>query len=643
MASLLLIDLSAIFWAKWHSAAGKPIDTAYNYTMARVRQLAQGYDRVAVCCDVGKSFRAEIDSTYKANRPPKDPAALGQVQRVCERLEADAFCILSAPGFEADDVIATTVRWARSLPVPFDVTIAGCDKDLLQLIEPGVRMHNVNTDAFFGPDEVAAKFEVTPDKVRDVLALAGDTSDNIKGIDGVGWKTAAKLVNRFGDLRGIRAALDANPEDVATPALRQSLLDQWSRTDVSTRLVTLTYEVPIDCGTILEDRQVKQLASDMKWDGDEPAEFANNGPSAERVPEARPTPIAPAPAPEAQNDAQLVQRPASQREIAPATPAAPRCGGRRGRDLPLRRGALHQLCIVLRFGRGSGCDGRRPRLRHALRARSVVGEFGRFVAVPLHVTRELLHLSILQNGAAVDRHFVGERHEPRRNVGATPLVEQALPKRGRRHVLGVGVERRADAAKVAEAVHQLRRRLPPNAIDPLDVVRRVTRKRQHVANLVRGDFELGRHFIGTEERVRVDVVHAHAGLDELQQVLVASGDRHVERDRERAGPSHRRRNDVVRFESRGGQDAERVCLQALAHALHLTERRGILGRAIGLVRRVDLGAERLPDVAAHGNAVVALRELAHASHGVVVRGIDGLPRRGVPLRPEDGGQVDEKK
>lgn len=323
MASLLLIDLSAIFWAKWHSAAGRPIDTAYNYTMARVRQLAQGYDRVAVCCDVGKSFRAEIDSTYKANRPPKDPAAIGQVQRVCERLEADAFCILSAPGFEADDVIATATRWARSLPVPFDVTIAGCDKDLLQLIEPGVRMHNVNTDAFFGPDEVAAKFEVTPDKVRDVLALAGDTSDNIKGIDGVGWKTAAKLVNRFGDIRGVRAALDANPEDVATPALRQSLLDQWSRIDVSTRLVTLNYEVPIDCGTILEDRQVKQLASDMKWDGDEPAEFANNGPSAERVPEARPTPIAPAPAPEAQNDAQLVQRPASQREIAPAVPAAP--------------------------------------------------------------------------------------------------------------------------------------------------------------------------------------------------------------------------------------------------------------------------------------------------------------------------------
>lgn len=322
MASLLLIDLSAIFWAKWHSAAGKPIDTAYNYTMGRVRQLAHGYDRVAVCCDVGKSFRAEIDSTYKANRPPKDPAAMGQAQRVVDRLTADAFCVLSSPGFEADDIIATVVRWARSLPVPFDVTIAGCDKDLLQLVEPGVRLHNVNTDAFFGPDEVAAKFEVTPDKVRDVLALAGDTSDNIKGIDGVGWKTAAKLVNRFGDIEGIRAALDANPEDVATPALRQNLLDQWARLDVSKRLVTLNYEAPIDCGAILEDRQVKQIAGDMKWDGDEPAEFDNNGPRAERVPQAPPTPIAPAPEPPQANDAQLVQRPPSHREMVPAPPAA---------------------------------------------------------------------------------------------------------------------------------------------------------------------------------------------------------------------------------------------------------------------------------------------------------------------------------
>src|SRR5215510_13660666 len=98
--SLLLTDLSSIFFWKWHAAAGQPIDTAFEYTVGKVRQLAAGFEKVAICCDTGRSFRYDLNPSYKAKRPPKDEPALAQLARVRQELTAAGFTLIEAQGFE---------------------------------------------------------------------------------------------------------------------------------------------------------------------------------------------------------------------------------------------------------------------------------------------------------------------------------------------------------------------------------------------------------------------------------------------------------------------------------------------------------------------------------------------------------------
>src|SRR3984957_21151003 len=145
-------------------------------------------------------------------------------------------------GFEADDLIATYARHA--VEAGAKVTILSSDKDMMQLVSDGrVMMRDPMTDRPIGEPEVREKFGVGPDKVIDVQALCGDSTDNVPGVPGIGVKTAAELINAYGDLE----TLLARAPEIKQPKRRQSLIDFAEQARVSKRLVTLDDHVPLPC------------------------------------------------------------------------------------------------------------------------------------------------------------------------------------------------------------------------------------------------------------------------------------------------------------------------------------------------------------------------------------------------------------
>ena len=258
MSRILLIDLSSVFYPCWHVRDGKDTNFPYQATIERVRNLAAQHEHVAVCCDSGRSFRKDIAADYKANRPDKDAALIDQLRRVEETLERDGLFVCRAPSFEADDLIATMVRWAREQKQ--EALVASSDKDLLALVGHGVTAYSLTKSVELKEADVVAKLGVKPSQVRDFLALVGDKSDNVAGIKGVGDKRAAELLSQFGSISGIYAALNQTPDKVSTPTIRQALIDGVKTLDTAIKLVTLRDDAPIDCAKVLEPRVAKPLA-----------------------------------------------------------------------------------------------------------------------------------------------------------------------------------------------------------------------------------------------------------------------------------------------------------------------------------------------------------------------------------------------
>jgi DNA polymerase-1 len=143
---------------------------------------------------------------YKATRPAAPPDLSQQMVRVKEVATAWGLHPLELAGFEADDIIATITRQAREAGL--GVVIVSADKDLLQLVTDGVIMYDTMREKVFGRAETIERMGVPPEQVRDLLALMGDSSDNVPGVKGVGQKTAAKLLEDHGSLDGIYAAID---------------------------------------------------------------------------------------------------------------------------------------------------------------------------------------------------------------------------------------------------------------------------------------------------------------------------------------------------------------------------------------------------------------------------------------------------
>jgi len=248
---LYLVDGSAYIFRAYHrlppltNPEGTPVGAVYGYTtmlwkLADDLNKADGPTHLAVILDAGsKSFRNDIYEEYKANRPPPPEDLRPQFPLIRDATRAFSLPCIEEQGFEADDLIASYARAAAEQG--WNVTIVSSDKDLMQLVgtcEKGggkIDMLDTMKNQRIDIDEVVEKFGVPPEKVGDVLALMGDSVDNVPGVYGVGPKTATKLIQDYGDLE---AALAAAPE-MKKSKLQERLIEQAEQARLSKVLVTL--------------------------------------------------------------------------------------------------------------------------------------------------------------------------------------------------------------------------------------------------------------------------------------------------------------------------------------------------------------------------------------------------------------------
>lgn len=246
---LYLVDLSGYVFRAYHAVApltspsGEPTHAVYgtvNMLERLVRQCQPAY--LAVALDAGRdTFRKEIYPEYKAHRPPAPDDLRVQMARVADIVDAFGVPVFRQSGVEADDLIATAVRHARACDLK--VVIVSADKDLMPLVSDTVILWDTMRDRVFGPPEVEERFGVRVDQVRDLLALVGDTSDNVPGVPSVGPKTAKELLDAFGTLDGVFAHLD----DLSKKKkLKETLATHEAQARLSQRLVTLDDTCPIE-------------------------------------------------------------------------------------------------------------------------------------------------------------------------------------------------------------------------------------------------------------------------------------------------------------------------------------------------------------------------------------------------------------
>ena len=256
--NILLIDLSSIAHPLYHLSASDPDQNATSIkTVERVRALASGQPHVGVCVEGGRSFRKDLDASYKSNRPESDAALQHQIALAIDVLRADGFPILQATGMEADDCVATACEKLMEHNAGADraafvesVTIVSADKDLLQLVGAPITIKSLKDGSIIDAAAVEAKFGVRPDQMLDFLALCGDASDNIKGAKGIGAVTAAKLLKQYGSLDAIFKA----PITEFTSGLQDSLIGFRERADTVRALLRLRTDAPIDIEPILKER-----------------------------------------------------------------------------------------------------------------------------------------------------------------------------------------------------------------------------------------------------------------------------------------------------------------------------------------------------------------------------------------------------
>ena len=245
---LCLVDGSGFLFRAFHALPvltrpdGTPVNAVLGFTNMLLKLLDDlQATHVAVIFDSAReSFRNEIFPEYKANRPDPPDELIPQFPLVRDATRAFNVECLEQPGFEADDLIATYARRAQA--DGFDVMIVSSDKDLMQLVSDRVSMFDALKNRKIGPAEVEEKFGVGPERVVDVQALAGDSTDNVPGVPGIGVKTAAQLIQTFGDLD----TLLARASEIKQPKRRQSLIDFAEQARLSRELVRLRDDVPTD-------------------------------------------------------------------------------------------------------------------------------------------------------------------------------------------------------------------------------------------------------------------------------------------------------------------------------------------------------------------------------------------------------------
>ncbi|HHS94149.1 MAG TPA: DNA polymerase I [Rhodobacterales bacterium] len=259
---LHLVDGSAFIFRAYHAlppltrkSDGLPIGAVAGFCNMLFKQVEanKGDDaptHVAVIFDYsGKTFRNDLYPAYKANRPPAPEDLVPQFPLTRDATRAFNIACVEKEGYEADDIIATYARQARE--AGGRVTIISSDKDLMQLVGGGVEMLDAMKNKRIDVEGVEEKFGVGPDRVVDVQALAGDSVDNVPGAPGIGIKTAALLINEYGDLDTLLARAD----EIKQPKRRETLLEKADQIRLSRELVRLVDDVPLDQG--LDDLELK--------------------------------------------------------------------------------------------------------------------------------------------------------------------------------------------------------------------------------------------------------------------------------------------------------------------------------------------------------------------------------------------------
>ena len=246
--TLLLLDSYALAFRMFYAysqnplknSQGEEVSMMHGYWGAVLRILAKHKPtHFAIARDVAhtKTFRHELYPDYKANRGPMPEEMAAQMPLLGESLEASGIPLLSEPGYEADDVMASTAMAA--VEAGFDhVVILSKDKDMSQIVTDKIHLFHLTKGADgidFGPEQVLEKYGLPPEKIRDYLALMGDASDNVPGVPKVGPKTAIQLLNDFGDMDNLYANLDK----ITKKGLHDNLANNREKAFLSRELVTL--------------------------------------------------------------------------------------------------------------------------------------------------------------------------------------------------------------------------------------------------------------------------------------------------------------------------------------------------------------------------------------------------------------------
>ena len=248
-----LIDGSGYIFRAFHAlppltrpSDGLPVGAVHGFCgmlwkLLKESKASEAPTHVAVIFDAGReNFRNAIYPQYKAHRPPAPEELVPQFPLIRDAVKAFNVACIEQEGFEADDLIAT---YARDVVARGgDVTIVSSDKDLMQLVQPGVVMLDGMKAKKIGHDEVIEKFGVPPEKVVDVQSLAGDSVDNVPGVPGIGIKTAAELIKEYGDLD----TLLSRAGEIKQPKRREKLIEFAEQARVSRELVRLKQDVPVE-------------------------------------------------------------------------------------------------------------------------------------------------------------------------------------------------------------------------------------------------------------------------------------------------------------------------------------------------------------------------------------------------------------
>lgn len=268
---LFLIDGHAMFYRSYFAFIRNPLinskgentSAVFGFTNSLMKILSEeNPDYIAVVFDTSEpTFRHKKYKEYKATREKMPDEMRDQYPKILEMVEAFNLPALEMNGFEADDIIGTLAKQAENHQI--ETLMVTGDKDFMQLLSPLIKMYKVTPGKdleILDPPNLKERMGLTPDQVRDYLALMGDSSDNIPGVPGVGQKTAMSLIEQFGSLENLYENID----DVTKPALKKNLLEFKDQAYVSQELVTIDTAVP-----------VKVDIESLKWDQADARKLAN--------------------------------------------------------------------------------------------------------------------------------------------------------------------------------------------------------------------------------------------------------------------------------------------------------------------------------------------------------------------------------